>query len=62
MIVRDRDREYELEDRPAEMIRFILSRMDVIRDTTNVKIEHNCAGTRMQSKLTTFDSEARIMR
>jgi hypothetical protein len=47
--------------RVAEMIRFMLDRMDTIVDTANIKIEHNCAGCRIQSKLTTFESEAKVM-
>jgi len=61
MVVLDGDHRYEVEERVAEMIRFVVNRMDTIAETPNIKIEHNCAGNRIQSKMTTFESEAKVM-
>jgi len=61
MIVHDGDRKCEINGRVAEMIRFLLDRSDKIARTPTIKIEHNCAGSKIQSRLVTFDSEAKIM-
>jgi len=60
MIVLDDDREYHLEERAAEMIRFVLQRVETIATSDNVKVEHNCAGTKIHSKLTVFECEAKV--
>lgn len=62
MIVLDDGREYHLEERVAEMFRFVLDRMDRILETPVVKVEHNCAGQRLQSKMTIFESEAKVVK
>lgn len=62
MIVQEGSNCVQLTEKATEMVRFIVSRMDAIDEASHLKVEHNCADSRIESKLTTYESESRLMR
>jgi len=52
----------QVDGRVAEIIQFVLRRVDRIARAEKIRIEHNCAGRQVQSKISVFEAETIVMK